>query len=207
MTRSGSAASGRPPPDNTLLRQFVSRPRQIGTLRRSSAALGRMMARMVLWPEDRAAVIEAGPGDGAITESLIAARPEGARFLAVEVNPECARALSRRLPEVEVVVDDLANLDAICRRQEIPEVGVVVATLPWSLLPKGQQEALIRAILAALGPGGQLLFYIYVQALPFWKRSLFAQQVHARFAEVRRTPIIWTNFPPAVVFDCRGLRP
>ncbi len=162
---------------------------------------------MVLWPEDRAAVIEAGPGDGAITESLIAARPEGARFLAVEVNPECARALSRRLPEVEVVVDDLANLDAICRRQEIPEVGVVVATLPWSLLPKGQQEALIRAILAALGPGGQLLFYIYVQALPFWKRSLFAQQVHARFAEVRRTPIIWTNFPPAVVFDCRGLRP
>ena len=195
----------RPGPDATIFRQFVARPREVGAIRRSSPALGAAMARQVRWPE-RSHVVEAGAGDGAITESLVAAKPDSARFLAVELNPTCAAALSRRLPEVRLVVDDLVNLPSICEREGIAAVGTVVATLPWSVLPKDRQEALLEAILATLEPGGQLLFYIYLQALPFWRRSPFARRLHERFGSVRRSRAVWSNLPPAVVFECRGLR-
>ena len=196
----------RAPVDGTILRQFVARPREVGAIRRSSPALGAAMARAVHWPED-AAVIEAGPGDGGITESLLAEKPEAAPFVAVELNPACAAALSRRLPGVRVVLDDLANLPAICAREGIGPPGVVVATLPWSLLAPERQQTLLQAILAALAPGGQLLFYIYLQALPFWRRSAFAKLLETRFGIIEHGRIIWRNLPPAVVFDCRGLRP
>ncbi len=193
------------PADSTILRQFVSRPREIGAVRRSSPALGIAMAEAVRWPE-RAAVIEAGAGDGAITEHLLAAKPPETPFLAVELNQMCAHALARRIPDLKVVVDDLANLCSICAREQVGEVGVVVATLPWSVIPEDKQTTMLEAILETLAPDGQLLFYVYVQALPFWTRSPFAKVLERAFSKVERGSVVWKNVPPAVVYDCRGLR-
>ena len=193
------------PADSTILRQFVAKPREVGAVRRSSPALGIAMADAVRWPE-KAAVIEAGAGDGAITEHLLAAKPPGTPFLAVELNQMCAHALSRRLPDVRVVVGDLANLCSICAREKLGEVGVVVATLPWSVTPEERRASMLEAILETLAPHGQFLFYIYIQALPFWRRSPFARLLRERFETIEHGSVVWRNMPPAVVFDCRGLR-
>lgn len=190
---------------NTILRAFVRNPREVGAVRRSSRFLGDALASAVRWPPD-GAVVEAGPGDGAITESLVAARPKDVRFLAVELNPECAEALRARLPDVRVVVDDLANLASICEREGLGPPEVVVATLPWSLLARERQLELADAILAALAPGGQLIFYIYAQTLPLWRRSPFARIIGERFRRVEQGSIIWKNLPPAIIVNCRGLR-
>ena len=195
----------RVPAGNTILREFVRNPREVGAVRRSSRALGDTLANAVRWPAG-GTVVEAGAGDGAVTESLLAAKPDGVRFLAVELNPTCAEALRTRLPDVRVIVDDLVNLPAICDREEVGRPDVVVATLPWSLVPRDRQLRLSNAMLAALAPGGQLLFYIYAQALPFWRRSPFARILESRFARVEQGTVIWKNLPPAVVVDCRGLR-
>ncbi len=197
---------GTAPADSPIFRQFVARPREVGALRRSSPALGIAMAEAVRWPE-RAAVIEAGPGDGAITEHLLAAKPAGTPFLAVELNQTCAHALARRIPDLRVVVDDLANLCSICASENVGEVGVVVATLPWSVIPEDKQTSMLEAILDTLAPDGQLLFYIYVQALPFWRRSPFSRLLHARFRTVERGSVVWKNVPPAVVYACRDIVP
>lgn len=202
MPKEGTAA----PADATIFRQFVARPREIGAVRRSSPALGIAMARAVRWPE-HAAVIEAGAGDGAITEHLLAAKPPATPFLAVELNPNCADALKRRIPDVRVVVDDLANLPSICAREQVGDVGVVVATLPWSVIPEDKQTRMLEAIVETLLPDGQLLFYIYVQALGFWRRSPFARVLQQRFRTIERGVTVWKNVPPAVVYDCRGVRP
>lgn len=197
---------GTAPADSTIFRQFVARPREIGALRRSSPALGVAMAEAVRWPE-RAAVIEAGAGDGAITEHLLAEKPPETPFLAVELNQTCADALTRRLPDLKVVVDDLANLPSICAREQVGEVGVVVATLPWSVIPEDKQTRMLEAIVETLNPDGQLLFYIYIQALGFWRRSPFARVLHRRFRSIERGSIVWKNVPPAAVYNCRDLCP
>lgn len=201
MSKKGGVA----PADATIFRQFVARPREVGALRRSSPALGIALASEVRWPE-RAAVIEAGAGDGAITEHLLAAKPSRTPFLAVELNPACAEALRRRIPEVRVVEDDLANLGAICARENVGEVGVVVATLPWSVIPEDKRIRMLEAIVGTLAPGGQLLFYIYVQALPFWRRSPFARVLRRSFGRIERGSVVWKNVPPAVVYSCREVR-
>ena len=190
---------GAAPADSTIFRQFVTKPREVGAIRRSSPALGVAIAEAVRWPGD-AAVIEGGPGDGAITEHLLAAKPPGAPFFAVELNRECAHALERRIPDLRVVVDDLANLGAICAREEVGEVGVVVATLPWSVIPEEKRTRMLEAILETLSPGGQFLFYIYLQAPPF------ARLLRERFETIEHGSVVWRNVPPAVVFSCRGLR-
>ena len=197
--------SATPPADSTILRQFVARPREIGAVWRSSPALGVAMAEAVRWPET-AAVIEAGAGDGAITEHLLAAKPARTPFLAVELNEMCAHQLARRLPDVRIVVDDLANLCSICAREQVGQVGAVVATLPWSVIPEDRQTRMLEAIVETLVPDGQLLFYIYVQALPFWRRSPFAQVLRQRFRTIERGSVVWRNVPPAVVYSCRGVR-
>lgn len=197
--------SGAAPADATILRQFVTRPREVGAVWRSSPALGMAMAEAVRWPRE-AAVIEAGAGDGAITEHLLAAKPPGTPFLAVELNQTCAHELARRLPGVKVVVDDLVNLCSICAHERVGAVGTVVATLPWSVVPEDKQTAMLKAILETLGPDGQLLFYIYVQALPFWRRSPFARLLHQSFKTIEHGSVVWKNVPPAVVYDCRGVR-
>ena len=197
--------SGTAPADSTILRQFVARPREVGAVWRSSPALGIAMAEAVRWPET-AAVVEAGAGDGAITEHLLAAKPADTPFLAVELNEMCAHALERRIPDLRVVVDDLANLCSICANEEVGDVGAVVATLPWSVVPEEKRTGMLEAILETLTPDGQFLFYIYVQALPFWRRSPFARLLEQRFRSIKRSGVVWKNVPPAVVYDCRSIR-
>lgn len=194
------------PADSPIFRQFVTKPREVGAIRRSSPGLGIAMANAVRWPEN-AAVIEAGAGDGAITEHLLAAKPAGTPFLAVELNEMCAHALARRIPGLKVVVDDLANLCSICASEKVGEVGAVVATLPWSVIPEDKQTSMLEAILDTLAPDGQLLFYIYIQALPFWRRSPFARRLHERFRTIERGSVVWKNVPPAVVYACRDIVP
>lgn len=193
------------PTGNTVLRQFLARPRQVGAVRASSPQLGKAIARAVEWP-DRGSVVEAGAGDGAVTEELLAHKPDRLKLMAVEVNPVCAEALRRRLPEVHLVVDDLARLPEICAAEELPRPQVVVATLPWSVLAREQQRAALDGVCRALPPDGQFVFFVYLHALPFWSRTAFARAIRERFRSVRRTETIWRNVPPAVVFACRSLR-
>lgn len=190
---------------NTVLRQFFLRPREVGAIRASSPALGRAIVRAVEWPAD-GAVVEAGAGDGAITEVLAREKPEDMRLMAVELNPVCAEALRRRLPEVHLVVDDLARLPEICAAEGVPRPKVVVATLPWSVLTRERQEAALDGVCRSLPPGGQFVFFVYLHAVPFWRRTGFARAIRERFGVVERTETVWRNVPPAAIYACRAPR-
>ncbi len=185
-----------------FLREFVSRPREVGAIAASSPALGRAVAACVPWSPG-GAVVEAGPGDGAITGFLLAEKPKDATFLAVELNPQLASTLAERMPEATVVVGDLGNLPKICGDRGVERVDAVVATLPWSLLSGEKQRELLEGILGVLAPGGRLVFYIYMHALPIWRRSLFVRLLQERFETIEERLTVWRNVPPAVVFSCR----
>ena len=135
-----------------FLREFVSRPREVGAIAASSPALGRAVAACVPWSPG-GAVVEAGPGDGAITGFLLAEKPKDATFLAVELNPQLASTLAERMPEATVVVGDLGNLPKICGDRGVERVDAVVATLPWSLLSGGKAAGVARRHPGSFGTG------------------------------------------------------
>ena len=107
----------------------------------------------------------------------------------------CAEALRRRLPEVHLVVDDLARLPEICAAESVPRPKVVVATLPWSVLTRERQEAALDGVCRSLPPGGQFVFFVYLHAVPFWRRTGFARSIRKRFGVVERTETVWRNVP------------
>ncbi|MEX2373623.1 MAG: rRNA adenine N(6)-methyltransferase family protein [Dehalococcoidia bacterium] len=94
---------------------------------RSRALARTLVDCMDIVPSDL--VVEVGPGRGALTEHLAARVARAGRVVAIEVDPDLARAARARfegVPSVEVVTGDFL-------RFEIPRGARVVANLPFGI--------------------------------------------------------------------------
>lgn len=112
-------------------------------------------------------VLELGAGTGRLTAALVAT---GAQVIAVERDPVMAARLHARLPDVEVVVADAADVG------RGPGVGLVL--LPTSLLNEQADAAARRAVLTAarerLRPDGRVVAQVLG---PWWLVALPARSV------------------------------
>ncbi|HOX04018.1 MAG TPA: methyltransferase domain-containing protein [Candidatus Paceibacterota bacterium] len=190
-----------------FFRNFIRHPQATGAIAASSSRLAALItdsARL----EDARVVLEFGPGTGVFTERIVSRLAPGARFLAIEINPEFAAATRRRCPGVQVV--EGSAVDARIHLQALGETRCdrVVSGLPWAAFPEALQDQLLATLLAILRPGGLFLTFAYPQGvwLPAGRR--FRRKLMSRFAEVRTTRIVWLNLPPAFVYVARnGLEP
>ncbi len=88
------------PPVN-FLGEFISKPTLIGAVTPSSSFLARTMVEDL--DLDRAgAVLEYGPGTGVFTEYILREMRQGAKFAAIELNPQFAAMFKTRHPAVPV---------------------------------------------------------------------------------------------------------
>ena len=121
----------------------MTRPRQKTPSRKrfgqhfltDAAAIERIFAALRLRETD--AVLEVGPGTGALTERLDA---EAANVVAVEIDRDLATALQRQLPRVQVhcadvLTTDLAALvtDGADRADRADRANRVVGNLPYNI--------------------------------------------------------------------------
>jgi phospholipid N-methyltransferase len=79
---------------------------------------------------------------------------------------------------------------------------VVLSGLPWASFPEELQLKLMDAVCEALAPKGVFATFAYLQGtlLPAGKR--FGKTLESRFSEVRKSPVVWRNLPPAFVYKC-----
>jgi phospholipid N-methyltransferase len=140
-------------------------------------------------------IIELGAGTGAITLRLGATRPR-AKVLACEINPMLAREAERAVADAGLdgrvqVLDQPAEglLHRLKNSSDRPDF--IISGIPLGNLPKENTFALIKAIRAALRPGG-----MYIQ---FQYSFLDRKKVRATFARMRTVPVL-LNFPPAFVY-------
>ena len=186
---------------NLLLKRFLKNPGRIGAVMPSGAALCHMMiADLDL--EHASAVAELGPGTGAFTREIMRSVGARTRFFAVELDPVIYGELRRKMPEAVIYNDNAAHLDEICREHEIGVLDAVISGLPWAVFPAEVQENILGAVLRALKPGGRFSTFAYLQgmALPAGRR--FRRMLEKYFDSVTLSPVVWNNFPPAVVYRC-----
>lgn len=156
---------------------------------------------------DAPLVVELGPGTGAFTAPIQRLLRGAGRHLAVELNPRLAAPLAARFPGVEVEVADARDLPAVLTRRSSPRCDVVVSGLPWAALPAtARAPGLVRVVADALTEDG-----VYTQFTYAWTRTTGPArrqlaELRAHFAEVRISPVIWANLPPALVYECRRPR-
>jgi phosphatidylethanolamine/phosphatidyl-N-methylethanolamine N-methyltransferase len=185
-----------------MVREFVRQPTAIGAITPSSLRL----AEAVVAPLPRhgnPAVVELGPGTGAITR-LIQSRLNGrGRHVALEINPRLAELISRRHPTVEVAQASAAQLTSVLAELAITDVDLIISGLPWAALPEALRDETLDGVSAVMAPWGVFtaLGYTWVRGMP--RAVRFRQALAARFEEVVTGRAVMRNLPPAFVYYAR----
>lgn len=214
-----------PPPDSRALASFrrlrsrvrnrlvfyggaLSSAREVGAVSCTSAIVADAAAEPLrAYPAPRA-VLEVGPGTGALTRSLLKRLGAGDRLDLYEINPGFVRLLRDELsgvtaPSIEVFASDVEDLPGGAR------YDVIVSSLPWLNFDPRKVRRILERYEASLRPGGTISYVDYwangVRTLIGSRRERerlcdvrgLIRAFHLRYA-YRRRVIPW-NVPPACV--------
>lgn len=182
-----------------FITQFVRNAREVGTITESSASLASVVTAAARL-EYASAIVEIGPGTGAITKQILEQKSKQARFFAIEINGFFVSRFRERFPGVPIYEDSAEHLYQYLRLHGLQSCDAVISGLPWTLMEEPQQDRLLSAIAAALRKGGRLVTYTYIQSpfLPGGRR--FRKKLEEHFSQVEKTPIVLYNLPPAFAY-------
>ena len=186
----------------TFLKNFIKRPMHTGAVWPSSPYLSLEMTRHV-GLERSSAVVELGPGTGAVTTHIVNALPRSAKFFAVELNCELCDCLRQKHPSVKIYNEDAADLGRLLKMESIESVDLVVSSLPWTVFPSKLQDRLLDVVTSSLRRGGYFVTFAYVQGTVLPSGVRFKSQLKQRFTRVGRSHTEWRNIPPAFVYRCK----
>jgi phosphatidylethanolamine/phosphatidyl-N-methylethanolamine N-methyltransferase len=185
-----------------FIRNFLRQPGTIGAIAPSSAGLAQMMVDSVDWDTTKS-VIEYGPGTGVFTEKIVGTMRPGTKFFAIEQSPTLAELTRNRVPSATVYEDSVANVVELCTRESIEQVDAVLCGLPWASFPEALQVQCFDAMLKVLKPGGTFATFAYWQGLLLPAGLRFRSRLRRTFSEVKYSPTVFRNLPPAFVYRCK----
>lgn len=186
----------------SVLREFIRDPISTGTVCSSSPSLCKAIAENTYLPKADV-VVELGSGTGCISEHLLKAIKPDADFLSVEKNPFFYQMVISNYPGGNFLLGNAEDLPQILDQQHLDKADVIISSLPWAAFAPAQQERITNAIRLSLKPNGVFITYAYISGALFPSFKAFRENISERFQEVQTSKIIWRNFPPAFVYQCR----
>jgi phosphatidylethanolamine/phosphatidyl-N-methylethanolamine N-methyltransferase len=188
-----------------FLAAALRRPATMGAVAPSSARLAAVLASVV--PRTGSpVVVELGPGTGAVSGVIAERLPEGARHLAVELDPDMVAFLRRTRPELEVVQGNAARLASLLAERGVTSVDAVVCGLPWALFDDATQTSLLGQVSEVIGSTGAFTTFAYLHGMTLAAARRFRRTLRDNFDEVLVSATVWRNLPPAFVYVCRRPR-
>lgn len=176
-------------------RNFIKHPKMLGSLIPSSRFLVNHLLAKVDWSRARV-VLEYGPGVGTFTTEILRRMRPDAVLIALETNSDFVRFLRGRLRDqrLHVVHGSAADADAALAQFELSQADYVISGIPYTTMPPGLRDVILRKTHSVLHPHGTFLVYQFTRAvLPF------LQQVFG-FVDQDFEPL---NVMPARLFYCR----
>lgn len=182
-----------------FFQRYLAHPDQVGAIAATSRAVAEVVCKAAEVGEADS-VVELGPGDGAITASVVDHLKPGATFFAIEISAEFCEAMAVRFPNVKVYNDSAENIGKYLEMNGLSACEAVVSGLPWASFPPELQVSLIDALYDAMTPGARFTTYTYLFSPYLKKGRRFRAILEERFGEVTATPLVWANLPPAFVY-------
>lgn len=187
--------------ERLFFRTWLRAPVAIGAIMPTRRPLALAMSAAAVQGADAVAggtILELGGGTGPLTRALLARAPRPQGVAIVERNPVFFELLTRRFPEVRVMLGDAENLSAVLSRHDVGPVGAVVSSLPRVGWPLERQRRILGQCFDLLGKDGVYLEFSYG---PF---SPVPRQLIRDFRCVAsRLQRVWRNFPPATIWSYR----
>ncbi len=177
-----------------FIKKFMTEPRTIGSVAPSSPQLVDSMLCNVDW-KNVGAIAELGAGTGVMTRAIIERMNEGGELLVFEIEDELRSNLQRETG-LEIYAD-ARTLPEVMRSRGIDKAGLIVSSLPFTVLPRGVTKEVMECVTRGLAPDGVFVAFQYSLHMKGAFEKLF------REAEVR---FVMMNIPPAFVYECRGVR-
>ncbi|MBB5154774.1 class I SAM-dependent methyltransferase [Saccharopolyspora phatthalungensis] len=185
----------------TFLQTAVRNPKMVGAATPTSAAVAATVAQVV--PTTGApVVVELGPGTGSLSDGIRRRLPKGARHIGIELGKGMVEHLQAHKPWMEIVHGDAGDLLALLDKHGIERVDAVISSIPWSLLPGGAQDHILRQAAEALAPQGAFTALTYLSADQTPRGRRFRTRLTQTFDEVL-THTTWRNLPPILHYICR----
>jgi phosphatidylethanolamine/phosphatidyl-N-methylethanolamine N-methyltransferase len=175
-----------------FLREFLARPAQIA----SPVASGQQLARAIASQIDLEggnAVLELGPGTGAVTRAIRETGISDFELIAIESHKRFVALLRHQLPAVRIIEGNAFEFARLLGK-EASGLRSIVSGLPVIGQPAGLREALLRDAMAALAPGNPFIQYSYSPRPPY--PDLDGVRAH-------RARIVWFNLPPMHIWVYR----
>ena len=169
---------------------FLRNPARNGSVVPSSRFLAAKMLEGIDFTRVRS-VVELGPGEGVFTREILRRAAPGTKVVAIELNPDFARALGRSLGARAAVENVSAeDLEAVCARHGLGAPDLIVCGLAFASMPAAPGRAILAAVDRCRRAGSVFRMFTYV---PGRVRRLFPER---RFQSLGK---VWRNVPPATV--------
>jgi len=173
--------------------ELIKSFRTSGTITPSSPRLIRRLLGSIEF-ESANCIIELGPGNGCVTNALLAKMNSSSTLISFELNTDFVNELK--------LIDDprlhVVNACASSIRQVLDELGIdqvdhIVSSLPLALIDDDVVETILQSAKNNLRDGGRFLQYQYSLKNYSDVKPMFSN-VKLRFT--------LRNMPPAFVYDC-----
>ena len=148
------------------------------------------MASPAAWEASH--ILEVGAGTGSVTDALLSRGLPPGRLVVIERDPALVSYLRERFPHVRIRCGDAKHAAAILRDEGISQVHTLISSLPIRNLNHRDRVAVVRGMMTALAPDGQLIQFTYAANCPIPTARLGLR------AECLGR--IWMNLPPAAVW-------
>ena len=174
-----------------FVRRWLADPIGIGALVPSAPALAAAMARQAR-RVDAHAIVELGPGTGAVTRALLARGIPQAQLVLIERDREMHAYLRQRFPAAQVILADAMDLATVLPQPLHGQIASVLSSLPLIALPPERRCEVLSGAFSVLAPQGTFAQYTYGHGAPI-------DATHPGLV-ARRVERIWHNLPPATVW-------
>jgi phospholipid N-methyltransferase len=157
-------------------RNFFKHPRMLGSIIPSSRFLIRDLLRQIDWRRARV-VVEYGPGVGNITAEVLRRLRSDGRMIVFETNDDFVQFLRASIPDrrLTVVHGSAADVGRVLEEMGLQKADYVISGIPFSSMPDGVGEAIVRATRESLRPGGRFLVYQFSREVLRFLRGEFRE--------------------------------
>src|SRR6188474_3210684 len=174
----------------TFFQQSLCNWRHTGAVVPSCPELAQRMVEAAGVAQARA-VLELGPGTGAITQSIAHALPEASHYLGLELNGTFVERLRRQFPRLRFEQAPAQEFDFDGALGPHGFFDSVVSGLPWTAFSEKLQIAILDHVLSRLRPGGIFTTFAYTgfHLLPAGRH--FRDLLAARCELLTKTTTVW----------------
>jgi phospholipid N-methyltransferase len=176
-------------------RNFIKHPRMLGSLIPSSRFLVNHVLSQVDWARARV-FLEYGPGVGTFTTEILRRMRPDAVLVALETNTDFVGYLRRRFKDqrLHVIHGSAAEADAALVALKLPHADYVLSGIPYTTMPPGLRDTILRKTHSVLHPNGAFLVYQFTRAVLPYLQQVFG------LVDQDFEPL---NVMPARLFYCR----